>query len=163
MNRPSDPAVGVLRHALATLAYRVARPLREAPPGFADHQTDPASRTPLEIVAHLGDLMEWATSMVKGQPGWHDARPGSWEEETARLRRTMAKLDEALVAGPIQCSLARLFQGPIADALTHTGQLSLLRRLAGAPVRGENYFVAEITAGRVGADQASPKRELEDG
>jgi hypothetical protein len=46
-----------------------------------------------------------------------------------------------------------LFQGPIADALTHVGQLAMQRRLTGAPTRGENFFVAVVTAGQVGEEQ----------
>ena len=61
---------------------------------------------------------------------------------------------------PLHAPVEKLFQGPIADALTHVGQIAVLRRLAGSPVKGENYFVAEITAGRVGHDQAAPKREF---
>jgi len=61
---------------------------------------------------------------------------------------------------PLHAPVEKLFQGPVADALTHVGQIAVLRRLAGSPVKGENYFVADIAAGRVGADQAAPKREF---
>jgi hypothetical protein len=64
--------------------------------------------------------------------------------------------DRALAVAP-----EKLFQGPIADALTHVGQIAMLRRMAGCPVRGENYFVAPIEIGRVGAEQAAPVKEFE--
>ena len=54
-----------------------------------------------------------------------------------------------------------MFQGPIADALTHIGQIGMMRRMAGAPVRGENYFKADIAAGRVGAEQSAPRFEFD--
>jgi hypothetical protein len=93
---------------------------------------------------------------------WHDRPPGSWDEEVARFFAGLQRFDDALAAdAPLGFSIERLFQGPVADALTHVGQIALLRRLAGAPVKGENYFKAEIQAGRVGAEQMPARRELD--
>jgi hypothetical protein len=90
-----------------------------------------------------------------------DAKPLAWDQETSRFFTALKKLDDFMASHePVQAPLERLFQGPIADALTHVGQIAILRRMAGAPVKGENYFAAEIEVGRVGADQAKPKREF---
>jgi hypothetical protein len=150
-----------LRHSLATLAYRAAKAVRGAPPGFAELRLDePTAMTPGRIVAHMGDLMEWGLSMARGRQTWHDSAPGTWEADVGRFFAAVAAFDAYLASGePLRAEAARLFQGPIADALTHVGQLATRRRLAGAPVRGENYFVANIEIGRVGLDQAPPVRE----
>jgi hypothetical protein len=152
----------LLRHTLATLAYRGGKAVRDAPDGFADHRAVPSLRTPVEILAHVGDLLDWALGLADGRHVWHDAPPRPWEEEVARFHEGLAVLDERLAAPqPLGFSAERIFQGPLADALTHVGQITLLRRMAGAPVRGENYFKADIAAGRVGAEQAPPRREFE--
>lgn len=150
-----------LRHCLATLAYRAAKTVRGAPPGFAGSQlAEPSAMTPGRILTHMGDLMEWALSMAQGRQAWRDSTPRAWETEVERFFGALGAFDAYLAsAEPLQAPAARLFQGPIADALTHVGQLATRRRLAGAPVRGENYFVADITIGRVGLDQAPPVRE----
>ncbi len=149
-----------LRHCLAALAYRAAKAMRDAPPGFGDFQlNEPTAMTPARIAAHLGDLMEWALSMAQGVEQWHNST-GDWDRQVERFFAALGALDAYLASGaPLQAPAERLFQGPIADALTHVGQLATRRRLAGAPVRGENYFVAEIVVGRVGSDQAPPARE----
>jgi hypothetical protein len=150
-----------LRHCLAALAYRAAKTVRGAPPGFAGLQlVEPSAMTPGRILAHMGDLMEWALSIAQGRQAWRDSTPRAWEAEVERFFGALGAFDAYLAtAEPLQAPAARLFQGPIADALTHVGQLATRRRLAGAPVRGENYFVADITIGRVGLDQAPPVRE----
>jgi hypothetical protein len=150
-----------LRHCLATLAYRTAKTVRGAPPEFAGLQlAEPSAMTPGRILAHMGDLMEWALSMAQGQQAWRDSTPRAWEAEVERFFAALGAFDAYLATTePLQAPAARLFQGPIADALTHVGQLATRRRLAGAPVRGENYFVADIAIGRVGLDQAPPVRE----
>jgi hypothetical protein len=151
-----------IRHALGTLAYRGAKVVRGAPAEFAALKIGGTSRTPLEILAHIGDLFEWASSLVRGEEVWRDYSPNTWDEEVERFFRTLGVLDQALAAsGSLRCPWERLFQGPVADALTHIGQLAMLRRLAASPVRGENYFRAEIAAGRLGADQAAPRREFD--
>ena len=147
----------LLRHTVATLAYRAAKALRDAPDSFATF--DAATRPPLSILAHLGDLIEWATSMATGERKWREAAPVSWSEECDRFFAEMKKFDDLLASdAPLACDMTRLFQGPIADALTHVGQLAMLRRMAGAGIGGENYFVAEIEVGRVGREQAAAKR-----
>ncbi|MGA2118241.1 MAG: hypothetical protein ABSH56_26250 [Bryobacteraceae bacterium] len=150
-----------LRHTVATLAYRGAKTLRGAPADFGDFLAGESTRTPRRILAHIGDLMEWALSQANGTETWHDSEPAAWEAEVARFHQTMAALDARLAnAEPLAVPAERLFQGAIADAIAHVGQLALLRRLAGAPIKGENYSRAQIEPGTVGPEQAAPRREF---
>jgi len=99
--------------------------------------------------------------MADGSRQWHDSQPRSWIDDVNRFHAALAAFDAYLASDkPLQAPLEKLFQGPIADALTHIGQIAVMRRLAGSPVKGENYFVAEIRVGRVGTDQNAPKREF---
>ncbi|HEX6184348.1 MAG TPA: hypothetical protein VFZ44_10750 [Pyrinomonadaceae bacterium] len=151
----------LLRHTLATLAYRGGKAVRDAPEGFGEFNACEGARTPAEILAHVGDLLDWALSLARGEQRWQDSAPLPWGEEVARFFKGLGELDAYLASDAPLASIAEsLFQGPVADALTHVGQIALLRRMAGAPVRGENYFKAEIKAGRVGAEQAAPRREF---
>jgi hypothetical protein len=151
-----------LRHALATLAYRGGKVLRGAPQGFGSFRVGGASRTPSEILTHVCDLLDWSLSLVGGQEVWRDSSPITWDSDVQRFFGALGTLDERLAApGALGCPWTRLFQGPIADAFTHIGQLAMLRRLAGSAVRGENYLKAEIVSGRVGPDQMAPRREFE--
>ncbi|MGB8259061.1 MAG: hypothetical protein WCE75_01865 [Terracidiphilus sp.] len=145
----------LLRHTLATLAYRATRAIEGAPEGFASF--DQAGRTPAQILAHMGDLFDWALSIAQGKQRWHNSPPLPWAEEKQRFFRTLAAFDVALASpDPLPAPMERLFQGPVADALNHVGQLAMLRRLAGCPTRGENFYVASIVAGRVDAEQPPP-------
>lgn len=150
-----------LRHTVATLAYRAGKALRGAPPGFADFRADASSRTPVEILAHMGDLFDWAISLANGNQKWHDSKPLPWEQEVERFFAVLQAFDARLASPePLAESAEKLFQGPVADALTHTGQLAMLRRIAGCKISGENYHVAEIVEGRVGLTQTAPRREF---
>ena len=150
-----------LRHTVATLAYRAGKAVREAPPSFADFAAGPGTRTPSQILAHMGDLFDWALGLARGHHTWHDSTPLPWDQEVARFFAALQAFDAYPASDePLGWSLERLFQGPIADALTHVGQLAMLRRLAGSPVKGENYSVATISTGRVGPDQAPPVYEF---
>jgi hypothetical protein len=154
----------LLRHTLATLAYRCAKAIRGAPPEFATFRAGPTTKSPVEILAHIGDLLDWALSMARGQVRWRSADPLPWEAESARFFTALRALDDYLASSePLGSSLEKLFQGPVADALTHTGQIAMLRRLSGAPMRGESYARAEIAVGKVGADQtpADPGNEFD--
>ena len=160
--RSSDSARELLRHTLATLAYRGGKAVRDAPATFADFQAAGTVRTPVQILGHIGDLMDWGLSMAAGKQVWRDSTPLPWKEEVDRFFGTLKAFDDFLASGePLQVPVERLFQGPIADAATHVGQIAMLRRLAGIPIRGENYFKAEIVVGRVGLEQALPKREFD--
>jgi hypothetical protein len=157
-----DPARALLRHTVATLAYRGAKCTRGAPPGFGDFRMHDTIRTPAEIVAHMGDLFEWALWMAKGQHVWRQATPLPWERESHRFFTALQQFDAYLASGAsLACPAERLFQAPIADALTHVGQLAMLRHAAGAPIRGENYAAADIAAGDVGPDQPASRQEFD--
>jgi hypothetical protein len=152
----------LLRHTLATLAYRGGKAVRDAPAPFASFKVSETSRTPVQILAHIGDLMAWGRSMADGTRQWKDSTPLPWAEEVQRFFRLTTEFDSYLASdATLQSTVEKLFQGPIADALTHVGQLTLLRRAFGAPIRGENYFKADIAAGRVGEDQAKPRVEFD--
>jgi hypothetical protein len=162
MSTPSDPARQLLRHTVATAAYRGGKALRGAPESFATFTLGDSPRTPANILAHMGDLFDWALSMARGEAAWRDSQPRTWNAEVDRIFSSLKKLDDYLASPePLHSPAEGLFQGPIADALTHIGQLAMLRRLAGCPIKGENYFKAEIAAGRVGFEQAPPKREFD--
>jgi len=157
-----DPSLQLLRHTVATLAYRGGKAVRGAPADFQRFEAAPGTRTPGEILAHIGDLLDWAVALADGKHVWHDSRPLPWEEDIARFHRALEAFDTRLANGqPLGFSAEKLFQGPIAGALTHVGQIALLRRIAGAPIRGENYFRAQIEAGRVGQAQAAAVQEFE--
>ena len=152
----------MLRHTLATLAYRGGKAVRGAPEGFAGFSGCEGLRTPLQILAHVGDLLDWALAMARSGQRFNESAPLGWDEEVARFFKGLAEFDAYLASdAPLNVPAEGLFQGPVADALTHVGQIALLRRMAGAPVRGENYFMAEIVAGRVGDEQAAPRREFD--
>ena len=155
-----DSSRQLLRHTLATLAYRAAKPL-QAPDSFCKFKASADARTPVEILAHMGDLIEWALSTVRGEQKWQQAAPHTWAEEVRRFYAALEALDSYLASDkPLHAPPEKLLQAPIADAFTHVGQIALLRRLAGAPVKAENYYVAEIVIGTVGADQPAPVREF---
>lgn len=157
----SAPKRELLRHALATVAYRGGKAIRNAPEGFSLFSAAESARTPGQILAHLGDLMDWALSIAVGKVKWHASGPLPWEKETERFFAALKTFDEFLASSePLQASPEKLLQGPIADALTHVGQIAILRRIAGEPIKGESYYEAEITPGRVGAEQTKPKREF---
>jgi hypothetical protein len=152
----------LLRHALATLAYRGGKAVRGAPDSFGAFHLAATSRTPVQILAHIGDLLDWALSLARGQQVWEESPPLAWPDEVSRFYDGLQQLDAQLAGqDPQGASVEQMLQGPIADALTHVGQLTLLRRLAGSPVRGENYLRADIAAGRVGPQQVPPRREFE--
>ena len=151
-----------LRHTVATLAYRGGKALRGAPASFASFKAGETSRTPLEILAHMGDLFDWACALAGGQNTWSNLPPGSWDDEVARFFAGLQRFDAALASdAALGFSTEKLFQGPVADALTHVGQIAMLRRLAGAPVKGENYFKAEIRAGELGPEQVPARVEFD--
>jgi hypothetical protein len=159
---PPDSTIQLLRHTVATLAYRGGKAVRGAPESFQRFQASPSTRTPGQILAHIGDLLDWAVALADGKHVWHDSTPLPWEQEVARFHRALEAFDTRLADGKaLGFSAEKLFQGPIADALTHVGQIAMLRRMAGAPIRGENYFRAGIEAGCVGQAQAAAVQEFE--
>ncbi len=152
----------LLRHTVATLSYRGGKAISNAPEDFKDFRVADDSRTPGEILAHIGDLLDWALSIAAGKQTWHNSAPLPWEDETARFYAALKAFDSYLASDePLGAPVEKLFQGPIADALTHVGQIAMLRRIAGGPMKGENYFKAEIELGRVGTEQSSKRTEFD--
>lgn len=152
----------MLRHTLATVAYRGRKVLTGAPTGFSMFGVGETSRTPGQILAHICDLYDWAIWLARGEHKYAESEPGNWDADIARFFAALAKLDQYLASdAPLGRTPEILFQGPIADSLTHLGQIAFLRRIAGAPVKGESYARATITVGRVGEDQAAAVWEFD--
>jgi hypothetical protein len=161
METTNESGRQMLRHTVATVAYRGAKAVRGVPVGFAEFQACESCRTPGKLLAHLGDLFDWALSMATGKPKWQEAPELPWDESAKRFFAALQKFDDYLASdSPLHSPAEGLFQGPVADALTHVGQIVYLRRLAGAPIRSENYFNAAIAAGTVGSEQPTPKMEF---
>ena len=157
-----DEKRAFLRHTVATVAYRGGKALRGAPVSFATFSPDGRPRTPAKIVAHIGDLYDWALSQARGGESWNTSVPLEWEREVERFFSTLQRFDDYLASDEaLAVPVERLFQGPVADSLSHVGQLALLRRLAGAKMKSENYARADIVAGRVGAEQTPPQSEFD--
>jgi hypothetical protein len=160
-----DPTTRLfLRHTLATLAYRAGKTVRGTPAAFGDYRANEHSPRVIEILAHMGDLMDWVLTQLQGSPKWHNSTPLEWNAEIARFYASLGAVDRHLAdGGAIGYEPARMFQGGIADALTHTGQLAMLRRLSGHKMKGESYARADIEVGRVGLDQvpADPANEFD--
>jgi len=162
MTTTPDLRISMLRHTLATLAYRGGKAIRNAPENFAGFRAAESTRTPAQILAHIGDLLDWALTQARDKEEWRNSGPLDWHKETARFHAALSALDDYLASNANQDIPAeRIFQGAIADALTHVGQIAMLRRMAGSPVRGENYSRAEIFSGRLGAEQAAPRFEFD--
>lgn len=158
----AEGARELLRHTVATLAYRAEKVLRETPAGFPAARVSPTTRTPLELLSHLGDLMEWAVRLARGENRWEAVPAVDWGSAVERFFQGLTELDAALIASPYRgLPTGLIFQGPIADALTHVGQLALMRGMCGSAVRPESYARAEIRAGRVGRSQAVPRAEFD--
>ena len=158
---PDASTRAILRHLAATLAYRAAKVLRDVPGDFPARSFGSPTRRPVQIVAHLADLMTWAVTLAQGDYVWKAGGSDDWNVEVQRFFDRLAALDRELASAGFNGSIEQLIQGPLADALTHVGQLAMLRGMAEAPVRPESYARAEIVAGRVGLDQASPGREFD--
>jgi hypothetical protein len=157
-----DEKRALLRHTVATVAYRGGKAVRGAPASFASFSGDGSDRTAARILAHIGDLYDWALTQAQGAEAWRDSTPLEWEREVDRFFAALQRFDAYLASdAPLAAPPEKLFQGAIADSLTHIGQLAILRRLGGAKMKSENYSKADIVAGRVGNDQTAPKREFD--
>ena len=166
MQNGTHLAKTVLRHLVATLTYRAAKVLRDPPPGFGGMTFGASTRTPVLIVAHMADLMGWAVRLARGEFSWKADGSDDWNTEVARFFDGLAALDQALASddglgGSVEKPVEKLIQGPLADALTHVGQLAMLRGMAGAPIRPESYARADIIIGRVGMEQTPARAEFD--
>ena len=148
----------LLNHFLAALAYRTQKALREAPEGFGSFRVNAGVRTPAELVRHMASVLGYARTYFIGGTYWPEPLD-SFEEEIERFHEMLGILAQHLRNGDELLdgmTEERLLQGPFSDAMTHAGQLALLRRLAGAPVPPENFIVAEIQEERLGRNQPEP-------
>ena len=124
--------------------------MRGTPEGFSDFRLAPGSRSAGEILAHICDVLDWGFVMAKDKHVWNESKPQAWDLDVARFLAVLAAFDAFLASdAPLQAPLDKLFQGPVADTLTHIGQIAMMRRLAEAPVKPENFFRAEVVMGRI--------------
>jgi len=157
-----DDKRALLRHTVATVAYRGGKAVRGAPASFASFSGDGTDRTAVKILAHIGDLYDWALTQAKGAEAWNDSTPLEWDREVDRFFAALQRFDDYLASdAPLAVTPEKLFQGAIADSLAHIGQIAILRRLGGAKMKSENYSRADIVAGRVGPEQTAAKREFD--
>ena len=153
-----DDKRDLLRHFLAALAYRTQKALRDAPADFGAFRAAEGVRTPARIVCHMTSVLGYARTLFVGGKYWPDPLP-SLEEEIVRFHEMVQDLARHIEIGtPLSggMSAERMLQGPFSDAMTHAGQLAMLRRLAGSPVAPENFVFADIQPHRLGPDQAAP-------
>jgi|SRR6516225_5779423 hypothetical protein len=152
------PESRLLRHFLAALAYRTQKSLRDAPPGFGEFQAPSQVRTPAALVRHMTSVLGYARTFFVG--GRYRAEPlPTFQDEILRFHEMLDDLARHLEAGTSLrdgMTPARLLQGPLSDAMTHAGQIAMLRRLSGSPVAPENFIFADIDANRLGPEQALP-------
>ncbi|MEO6526160.1 MAG: DinB family protein [Gemmatimonadaceae bacterium] len=151
------PTRRLLQHFLAALAYRTQKAVRGAPSHFADFRAAPNVRTPHELVWHMTSVTGYARTMLRGGTFRPPPMP-TFEAEVARFHETLAALRDDLADERLTAAISdeQFLQGPMSDAMTHAGQLAMLRRLAGSPVPPENFIRARVDAQNVTADQPEP-------
>lgn len=153
----------MLRHFLGALAYRTQKALGGAPPEFASFDAGSGVRTPHELICHMRSVLGYArTYFVGGE--YPRPLPDDWQKDVEAFHAMLADLNGRLAAGDeLHCiTEEQLLQGPFADAMTHAGQLAMLRRLYGEPVASENFIFADVSAENVSKDQPEPARPDED-
>ena len=144
----SDPKRELLRHMLATVAFRCSIAVDKAPLRFEDFRVDKSTRSPAEILAHIGDLVEGSHYLLEGRFVSLNSKPLHWDEEVSRFFSAVRELDAFLASDkPLAHPVEKFIQGPIGDALTHVGQIVMLRRIFGSPIKQEPYFTIEIVPG----------------
>lgn len=153
-----DPKRELLCHFLAALAYRTQKAVRGAPSSFADFDSGERVRSPKTLVMHMTSVLGYARSFFRGGGEWWPDPLDTMDEEMHRFHQVIQNLATHLEAGdPMRGTTPeRMLQGPFADAMTHAGQIAMLRRLAGCPIPPENFIMAEITSQNVGPDQPPP-------
>ena len=138
----------ILRHMLATIVFRAGIAMTDAPEDFSEFRVSDEIRSPREILAHIGDLLTGSLFLMRGDLVELTTVPLEWNAEVDRFLGSARDLDEFLAGdAPLEHPVERFVQGPLGDALTHVGQLVMLRRLAGSAVKAAPYFTAEIVAG----------------
>ena len=135
----------MLRHLVATILYRYRVAVENAPSSFGDFRAAADANTPGAILAHMTYLMEWSAGLFRGESGRPELTVLPWLPAQHRFEVAVDELDRAILAADLSTvKWEMLLQGPLTDTLTHIGQITMLRRLAGAPVTGGGYFRAPI-------------------
>ena len=135
---------------VTTVAYRGGLAIVDAPESFASFRAASMTRTPGEILAHIGDLLEGSLHLLKGEMIYLTSTPLPWKDEVKRFFSAIKNLDSYFASdAPLACPVEKLVQGPIGDALTHVGQIVMLRRMSGSPIRPPGYFTADIVPGEI--------------
>jgi len=149
----------LLRHFLATLAYRTQKAIRGAPPDYWFFEAGHEVRTPKVLLEHMTSVLGHARCRFRGGEWWPDPLDTP-EEEIIRFHDMLQDLSDHLEVGDalVDTTPYRLLQGPFSDAMTHAGQLAMLRRLHGVPVPPEDFIHAEIDPGEPGRDPSAPTR-----
>lgn len=150
----------LLRHFLAAIAYRTQKAVRDAPAHYPSFSAGNDARTPVELVQHMTSLMGYVRTLFVGGSFPRRLEPlPAFGDEVARFHEMLGQVGELLESDtPLSISVEQLLQGPLADTMTHVGQLAMLRRLAAAPVAPENFIYADIRADRLGVRQPPPAR-----
>jgi hypothetical protein len=148
----------LLQHFLAALAYRTQKALRGAPPSFADFDVGSNVRTPRELLWHMTGVIGYARTMLHGGP-FEPPRLDAFDAEVERFHLALRDLRDDFADPSLEAKItdSQFLQGPLSDAMTHAGQLAMLRRLHGSPVPSENFAQAAIEAANVGASQPEPR------
>ncbi len=140
----------LLRHLVATLAFRGGIAIADTPDNFSEFRAAENARSAGEILAHIGDLIQGSLYLMEGELVYLQSPAQSWTDDVKRFFTVIEEFDSYLASdAPLAQPIEKILQGPIADALTHVGQIVMLRRLAGKPIRAESYFTVEIKAGDV--------------
>lgn len=146
----------LLQHVLAAIAYRTQKAIRGAPPQYPEFRAGPGVRTPHALLWHMTSVLGYARTFFVGGE-WRPAPEERFEDEVSRFHAVLADLNRLIGERSFgETSARRLLQGPLADAMTHAGQLAILRRLAGSPIPPENFIEADIDSANVGPDQPPP-------
>jgi hypothetical protein len=153
----------LIQHFLAALAYRTQKALRYAPPEFASFSAGQSVRTPHELVNHMNSVLGYAGTFFLGG-SYRAPQLPEFAAEVERFHETLTNLARLVEIESEWQSITpeQLLQGPLSDAMTHAGQLAMLRRLSGHPIPPENFVFAEIEAAKLGPDQALPARPDKD-
>jgi len=148
----------LLCHFLAALAYRTQKALRGAPESFGTFRAADGIRTPAELLRHMSGVLGYARTFFIGGQNRPEPLP-SLQDEIIRFHELISELVQHIEADtPLREGMTaeRLLQGPFTDAMTHAGQLAMLRRFAGDPVAPENFIFASIDPHQLGPDQPTP-------
>jgi hypothetical protein len=153
----------LLQHFLAALAYRTQKALRGSSENFPSFRAGAKVRTPHELVSHMNSVLGYATTFFLGG-SYRVPQLADFGKEVERFHSTLTSLSELVAKESdwVEISPEQLLQGPLSDAMTHAGQLAMLRRLAADPIPPENFIFAEIDAGNLSPEQPQPARPDKD-